>query len=381
MKRTQLTGILFFFLFGCLPMVQAQQAGQEKASVRKVVEPLFSPPARYQGMWGEYRSPLLFNDGRQVKTAEEWSLRRKEIRDQWMQLMGEWPEFVSDNRLIYVDSLKKEDYTEYKVRLLWTPTEYTTAYLLVPAGIKGKKPAVITTFYEPETAIGKGKPKRDFALQLVRRGFVTLSIGTTEASGLKTYSLFYPSIHNARVQPLSMLAYAAANAWRALAREEAVDSTRIGIVGHSFGGKWAMFASCLYDKFACAVWSDPAIVFDETSVNANYWEPYYLGYHAPPWRKRGMITPDNPASGLYVQLRQQGRDLHELHALMAPRPFLVSGGSDDPEEHWVALNHTVEINRLLGYKNRVAMSSREKHEPSELSNLQLCSFFEYFLKQ
>lgn len=25
-----------------------------------------------------------------------------------------------------------------------------------------------------------------------------------------------------------------------------------------------MFASCLYDKFACAAWSDPGIVFDET---------------------------------------------------------------------------------------------------------------------
>ena len=38
---------------------------------------------------------------------------------------------------------------------------------------------------------------------------------------------------------------------------------RIGIVGHSFGGKWSLFASCLYEKFACAAWSDAGIVFDE----------------------------------------------------------------------------------------------------------------------
>ena len=35
------------------------------------------------------------------------------------------------------------------------------------------------------------------------------------------------------MQPLSVLAYAAANAWEVLARVESVDSTRIGIMGHS----------------------------------------------------------------------------------------------------------------------------------------------------
>jgi len=48
---------------------------------------------------------------------------------------------------------------------------------------------------------------------------------------------------------------------------------RVGIVGRSFGGKWAMFASCLDDKFACAAHSDPGIVFDEKRPNVNYWEP------------------------------------------------------------------------------------------------------------
>ena len=117
--------------------------------------------------------------------------------------------------------------------------------------------------------------------------------------------LYYPSINNATVAPLSMLAYAAANSWHLLASLEDVDSERIGIVGHSFGGKWAMFASCLFDKFACAAWSDPGIMFDEERASVNYWEPWYLGYHPPPWRKRGLITEDNPAQGLYVELRDQ----------------------------------------------------------------------------
>ena len=75
-----------------------------------------------------------------------------------------------------------------------------------------------------------------------------------------------------------------------------------------------------------------------------------------------------------------GRDLHELHALMAPRPFLVSGGSEDPPERWKALNHTVAVNKLLGLENRVAMTNRKGHSPTEESNEQLYAFFEWALK-
>jgi hypothetical protein len=207
-----------------------------------------------------------------------------------------------------------------------------------------------------------------------------LSLGTTQATLAKTYALYYPSIDSVMVQPLSMLAYAAANAWQVLAKVPSVDSTRIGIMGHSFGGKWAMFASCLYEKFACAVWSDPGIVFEQSRPNINYWEPWYLGYHPQPWRQRGLVSNENPAFGVYPRLIAQGYDLHELHALMAPRPFLVSGGEEDPSSRWIALNHTVAVNKLLGAKNRVAMTNRPTHSPDENSNDLAYLFLEYFLK-
>ncbi|MGV3586535.1 MAG: alpha/beta hydrolase family protein [Adhaeribacter sp.] len=340
----------------------------------------FSPPAAYKGVYGNYRSPLKFYNGDSVRTAQDWKLRRKEILDKWHSFMGKWPAFITNQQMEVLETTPKTGYTQHKIRFSWTPTEKTVAYLLIPHA-KGKKPAVITTYYEPETAIGLGKPDRDFALQLVKRGFVTLSIGTTETTKSQEYSLYYPAIENATVQPLSMLAYAAANAWYLLAKLPAVDSTRIGIMGHSYGGKWAMFASCLFEKFACAVWSDAGIVFDESKEAVNYWEPWYLGYHPKPWRKRGLITNNNPAKGLYLQLVAQGFDLHELHALMAPRPFLVSGGSEDPPQRWIPLNHTIRVNNLLGFKNRVALTNRPQHAPNPESNEQAFLFLECFLKK
>jgi hypothetical protein len=124
---------------------------------------------------------------------------------------------------------------------------------------------------------------------------------------------------------------------------------------------------------------DPGIVFEESREAVNYWEPWYMGYHPKPWRKRGLITDDNPAGGLYPLLRKEGYNLTELHALMAPRPFLVSGGSEDTPERWIALNHSIQVNRLLGYQNRVAMTNRAEHSPNKESNEQIYQFLICFL--
>jgi hypothetical protein len=78
-------------------------------------------------------------------------------------------------------------------------------------------------------------------------------------------------------------------------------------------------------------------------------------------------------------LYEHGHDLVELHALLAPRRLLVSGGSEDPPERWRALNHLRQVNTLLGYENRVAMTHRAGHDPTEESNQVLFDFFEFAL--
>jgi len=355
------------------PLVAAQHHPWEG------IAPYFKPPKVWRGKFGKYRSSLLFNDGSKVRTPKDWKIRRAEILKDWQDLLGQWPALITKPKVQVLEEKRRENFRQLKVRFKWTPVEFTTGYLLIPDG-NGKRPAAVTVYYEPETAIGLGKnPHRDFALQLTRRGFVALSIGSTETTNNRTYATYYPSIDNAKVQPLSMLGCAAANAWHVLAQRPEVDAKRIGILGHSYGGKWSMFASCLFDKFACSAWSDPGIVFD-TRPSINYWEPWYLGYHPKPWRKRGVPKPDNPARGLYPRLLKAGRDLHELHALMAPRPFLVSGGSEDGPHRWETLNHTIAINNLIGEKNRVAMTNRSDHSPNEKSNNHIYNFLENFLK-
>lgn len=365
------------FVLG-LGSLLAAAAQNEKTSIDKRLAPFFQPPAQFANDFGSYKSPLEFADGRKVKTPAQWQERRQEILKTWHDFMGAWPPLIQKPKIEYLQKERRDNLTQHHVRIEIAPGRTTKdAYLLVPDG-DGPFPAVVVVYYEAKTGIGqapKGKGElRDFAYQLARRGFVALSIGSDP-------NTYYPDKDNAQIQPLSFHAYVAANCLNLLATLPQVDAARIGVVGHSYGGKWAMFAACLYERFACAAVSDPGIVFDEKRPNVNYWEPWYIGYEPGKERQRGIPTGTNPRTGPYKRMIEKGHDLHELHALLAPRPFLVSGGSEDPPERWKALNHLVAINKLLGFENRVAMTNRPGHTPTAESNEQIYSFFEMFLKR
>jgi len=340
------------------------------------IAPFFKPPAELATDFGNYRSPLKFDDGTPVKNAADWQKRRGEILKYWHGEMGEWPALIEKPKVELGDKEQRDGITQHRIKIETAPGRTVEdAYLLIPEG-KGPFPAVVVVFYEAKTAVGLGKsPMLEFALQLARRGFVTLSLGGDP-------NTYYPTKATCKIQPLSFHAYEAANCYNALASMPNVDPKRIGVVGHSYGGKWSMFAGCLYDKFACAATSDPGIVFDEKRGNVNYWEPWYLGFDPglETQRKAGTPNEKNPRTGPYKKMMADGRDLHELHALMAPRPFFVSGGSEDLAERWKALNHTVAVNKLLGVENRVGLTTRKNHTPTEESNAALYEFFEWSLK-
>lgn len=333
------------------------------------------PPAEFSGKLSPHRSPLRFDDGRVVRTPAEWAERRAEILRTWHGIMGEWPALVQHPQIEKLGTTRRGSFTQHKIRLQIAPDQTGDGYLLIPDGTP-PFPAVFVPFYDPETSAGlNGKrPLRDFAHQLTKRGFVSLSIGSPGGDARKPVLTA-----GAKCQPLSYLGYIAANAWNALASLPEVDSRRIGIVGHSYGGKWSLFGSCLWEKYACAAWSDPGIVFDEKRPSVNYWEPWYLGLDPTTTRRPGLVTADNPRTGAYKTLVESGHDLVELHALMAPRPFLVSGGSEDFPARWPTLNHAIALNKLLGFTDRVAMTNRKDHSPTEESNAQIYEFFEKWI--
>ena len=377
--RVGLLGSLVVMVFGTI--VQAQhplrpptpRPREEPTVTWQDLLPFFEPPDEFKGKLGAYRSAMTFDspasDG--VKSPADWPRRRAEIAEYWHSAMGKWPALVAKPGIELAAKEHVESFTRRQVRVEVAAGVMQKAWLLVPDG-KGPFPAQLVVFYDAESGAGLNPARRsqvDWGYQFAKRGFVTLSLGWTPA-GPKT------------IQPLSWLAYTAANCNTVLAGLPEVDPTRIGVIGHSFGGKWAMFASCLDERFAAAVWCDPGIVWNERDPNANYWEPWYLGFDASLGKQReeGVVSADRPRTGAYKRLLEEGHDMNELHALMAPRPFLVSGGAQDSLDHWPALNHAIALYKFLGLENRVGMTIRDGHTPTPLSNAQVVAFFEHFLK-
>src|SRR5690606_671491 len=183
------------------PVVPQRPTNQE---LWPAITPYFSPPDSLKQHYGDYRPVWKFYDGSPVESKSDWQARRKEIKNKWHSLMGPWPAILQHQSLHILDTVREAGFTKYHVQFHWLPNELTDGYLLVPHDGPPEKPAVITVFYEPETAIGQGgKPERDFARQLTDRGFITLSLGSREASKRREFSLYYPSIDSAGIQPLS----------------------------------------------------------------------------------------------------------------------------------------------------------------------------------
>jgi hypothetical protein len=363
---------LFLLALALVTAMTAFAAGEPPAKIAKH----FTPPKELAKDFGGYRSPLKFDDGTEVKNAEDWKKRRAEIKKYWHGLMGEWPALLEKPKVELGAKEDRDGVTQCKLKIETAPGRTVDdAYLLVPPG-KGPFPAVLVVFYEANTGIGKGKAEfRDYAIQLAKRGFVALSLGGAPET-------YYPSKEKCRIQPLSFHAFEAANCCTVLQQMPNVDPKRVGVVGHSYGGKWAMFALALHDGFAAGATSDPGIVFDEKRSNVNYWERWYIGFDPAleEQRKPGIPNDENPRTGPYKKLIEDKRDLTDLHALIAPRPFLVSGGAEDPPQRWKALNHLIAVNKFLGTENRVAMTNRKQHSPDAESNDALYAFFEWALK-
>jgi hypothetical protein len=195
-------GILLFYLLG--PVCQSENLPED-------LTPWFQPSGQYAKPAIRHRSPLLFEDGRPVRTPEEWARRKAEIRAHWHGLMGQWPPILERPKVERLDTQTIDGIPVTRLRLETAPGRLVEdAYLLKPASGQGPFPAVVVVYHEAGTAIGKppGEAEkgafRDYAIQLARRGFVTLSLGGDP-------NTYYPDKDRCRIQPLSFHAYEAAN--------------------------------------------------------------------------------------------------------------------------------------------------------------------------
>jgi pimeloyl-ACP methyl ester carboxylesterase len=257
-------------------------------------------------------APLLAGgDGRPIANAEGWEARRAEIKKRWLDFLGRYPEDRGPVKLETVEEDRIAGCVRRLVRYEVEPGESDEGYLLFPEGVKGPAPAVVVlhpttdaTIREP-AGLAAATP-RHFALNLARRGLVAFAPRCflwRSKEGSYEDRVRRAAERHPGTKGMAKMLHDARRAVDVLEALPFVDRGRIGCIGHSLGGKEALYLAAFDDRVKVAVSSEGGI-----GLAFSNWEaPWYLG----------------------PEIRSPGFPLehHEVLALVAPRAFLlISGG-------------------------------------------------------
>ena len=247
---------------------------------------------------------------------------------EWTRALSVPAGYAFARRVEHVRTWDFPDFTVDSYRQANGPGTVQRVFVVVPKGRTEKLPAVAVPFYYPEAmlgfdpATGEELPKFKgvtMLADLARRGFVA---ATADAYHL-TYRVGAAEPRD-DFRRWKKAAEALARDWPdwtgvgkltadtrllidLLAAEPRVDATRIGIIGHSLGGKMAFYAGCLDPRVKVIVTSDWGIDWDGT----NWKDPWYWG------------------AARVDAMKAAGRTHADLLAHASGKPFMLIAGKYD----------------------------------------------------
>ena len=248
-----------------------------------------------------------------IRTLADWNVRRDHTLAHFQEVAGTLPggERRVPLDIQVVSTTKEAAFIRNKISFATEPGDRVPAWLLIPDEVRkpaGKHPAVLCL--HQTIAIGKDEPaglgqnrELAYARELAERGYVTLAPDYPNFGEYKidVYNLGYASAtmkaiwNNLRAVDL-------------LCDLDQVDSSRIGVIGHSLGGHNAIFTA-LYDARIKAVVS---------SCGFNAFPSYFKG-DITGWSHQGYMPRLQARYGL--DLKKVPFDFPELIAALAPRSF------------------------------------------------------------
>lgn len=283
-----------------------------------------------------------------VKTPEDWAKRRSHILAGVQAVMGPLPAASKKVPLDVqvLEEVRTDKYARRKVSFAAEKGDRVTAYLFLPAGERGRRPAVLC-LHPTDRTWGKGvpaglsgKPDRHYAVHLAERGYVTLAPD-------------YPGSGDSKCNPCQ-LGYASAtmkgiwNHMRAvdlLQDLPEVDGERIGVIGHSLGGHNSLFVSAFDPRIRCTVTNCGFCSF-----------PTYMKGNLAGWSHDGYMPRLRTVYGLKPE--KVPFDFPEVLAAIAPRAVLAIAPVRDDNFDVAGARACVEAARpvyeLLGSKDKLA---------------------------
>lgn len=331
-----------------------------------------------------------------VDSPAAWARKRQRIRGRFLDLIRDRaaPEPPADPE---VRVEREWDGGGFRIQYVSYPVESDErahAYLAVPDGPApaGGFPAVVclhgTTNWGARRTLGlppePGDPHedkgpvagKDFARQLVRRGYVTLSpehfcsAARQPAEGPYETAAFYR--RHPDWSAVGKYAYDSRIACTVLGAQPQVDAERIGVTGHSLGGQGSIWLAAYDERIRCAAPSCTAPTFRENAAPLHWSRDYWYVYFP-------QLRAD------FLAGRQVQCDFHEMMALIAPRPLLERYATNDGDPATQAHRTTLhvklaELYRLLGRGEAHAfLAFGDGHSIPELSSAAMLSWMDRWL--
>ena len=309
--------------------------------------------------------PLDNADKSTIRTIPEWERRKEEISNLVSNFTGNPPSLKPPLEPKIIEEKRLDTHTRIKFTIQLEPGEHVPAYLLVPKGISGRVPAVLCPHQTTipltngmlEPAGIAGDAKLYTALRLVERGYVTLTwdalcFGARHVLSRGHYGDAIPFYQkHPRWSLLGKMIWDASRAVDYLETLDFVDSAHIGSVGHSHGGITTIFLMAFDSRINAGVSN---CGFDTFRLDGNTWRwshatallPKLGFYISSPY-----INTDQYRAVPDSEVIKTPFDLHEVLALIAPRPLLLSTSDEDfvfPNGGWSARQALARVHPVYG---------------------------------
>lgn len=255
---------------------------------------------------------------KEVKSAKDWEKRRSQILEGLQQVMGQLSTASEKVPLDIqiIGEVQVEGVRRIKISFAVEKNDRVPAYLLIPVNLKGKTAGMVCLHQtikigKEEPAGMGGSPNLDYAMELVKLGYVTIApdypnfgeyIFDPYSNGYLSATLKGIRNHMAAVDVLQSL--------------PEVDPERIGCIGHSLGGHNTLFLA-VFDKRIKAV---------VTSCGFTSFFKYYNG-DLTGWSHKGYmpriatVYEKNPSKMPF--------DFTEIIGAIAPRPLFINAPLKD----------------------------------------------------
>ena len=295
---------------------------------------------------------LIYKDAggnaKTIKSANDWYNRRNQILDSMQKVMGPLPDATKKVPLdlqviedVHIDGIRR-----MKISFAVEKNDRVPAYLLIPVDHKKPVPGILCLHQtikigkEEPAGLG-GSPNLSYALELARRGYVTLAPD-------------YPNFGEYSFDPYSS-GYVSATMkgiWNHMAAVDLlqslpdVDPDRIGCIGHSLGGHNSLFLAVFDTRIKAVV----------TSCGFTSFFKYYNG-DLTGWSHRGYMP--RIATAYEKSPARMPFDFTEIIAALAPRPVFINAPLRDTNFEvsgvYDCVNAAKPVYKLLKAPDKIVM--------------------------